>query len=267
MKFDVSSACTGCGKCAKDCPMAILEKKAGRPSVRDGKGLGCIDCRHCVAVCPEGAFSVNGITADDCRPLSEMPIPPPEEMSNLLMTRRSIRQYAACNVPKEEISALLETLKHIPTGCNIRHLTFSVVDDIAKMDVMRKRVIEILCANENKLSDFLKGVLASVKKNPEIDPFFRGAPHILIVKGDANAVTPQVDCDAACAYFDLLAQSHGFGTTWCGFLKIMVDAVPEIADVFSIPRGAPFYAMLFGEPLVDYARSVDRSDGAAVEWL
>ena len=33
--------------------MAILEMKDGRPSVRDGKGYGCIDCRHCVAVCPE----------------------------------------------------------------------------------------------------------------------------------------------------------------------------------------------------------------------
>ena len=33
---------------------------------------------------------------------------------------------------------------------------------------------------------------------------------------------------------------------------------------FGIPRGAPFYAMLFGNPAVDYVRCVDRSSAAKV---
>ena len=81
-----------------------------------------------------------------------------------------------------------------------------------------------------------------------------------------EAVTPQVDCDAAIAYFDILAQAHGFGTSWCGFLKIIVDTIPEVADIFGIPRGAPFYAMLFGNPAVDYVRCVDRSSAAKIVY-
>ena len=55
--------------------------------------------------------------------------------------------------------------------------------------------------------------------------------------------------------------------TWCGFLHIIIDAVPEVADVFGIPRGAPFYAMMFGVPAVHYARTAYRHDGARVEFL
>ena len=267
MEIKVGISCTGCGKCVKDCAVGILELKDKRPSVRKGKEGMCMDCRHCVAVCPEGAMSINGISADSCRMLSEMPVPPPNEVSNLIMSRRSMRSFAPVDVPREDIEEMLETLKYVPAGCNIRHLVFSVVSGRAKMDELRKRTIDALEAHKEELPDFLKGALAAVKKNPSIDPFFRGAPHLLIVKGDTKAITPQMDCVAACAYFDILAQSHGFGATWCGFLKIIIDAVPEVADLFSIPRGAPFYAMMFGEPMVDYVRCVNRSDGARTEWI
>lgn len=267
MEIKVGISCTGCGKCVKDCAVGILELKDKRPSVRKGKEGMCMDCRHCVAVCPEGAMSINGISADSCRMLSEMPVPPPNEVSNLIMSRRSMRSFAPVDVPREDIEEMLETLKYVPAGCNIRHLVFSVVSGRAKMDELRKRTIDALEAHKEELPDFLKGALAAVKKNPSIDPFFRGAPHLLIVKGDPKAITPQMDCVAACAYFDILAQSHGFGATWCGFLKIIIDAVPEVADLFSIPRGAPFYAMMFGEPMVDYVRCVNRSDGARTEWI
>ena len=267
MEIKVGSSCTSCGKCIKDCAVGVLELKDGKPSIRRGKDVLCMDCRHCVAVCPEGAISVNNVSADDCRLLSDMPIPPPDEVANLLMSRRSMRSFAPVDVPKEDIEALLDTLKYVPAGCNIRHLVFSVVSGRSKMEELRKNMISTLESHEDELSGFLKGALSVAKKNPSADPFFRGAPHLLIVKGDPKAVTPQIDCAAACAYFDILAQSHGFGVTWCGFLTIIIDAVPEVADIFSIPRGAPFYAMMFGEPMVDYVRCVNRSDGAKTEWI
>lgn len=267
MEIKVGTSCIGCGKCVKDCAVGVLALKDGRPTIRSGKDALCMDCRHCVVVCPEGAIEVNGISADDCRMLSDMPIPPPDEVANLIMSRRSIRNFAPVDVPRGDIEALLDALKHVPTGCNIRHLVFSVVSGRDKMDELRKRTVAALEAHEADLPEFLRSALSATKKNPSVDPFFRNAPHLLIVKGDPKAVTPQIDCAAACAYFDILAQSHGFGTTWCGFLKIIIDAAPEVADIFSIPRGAPFYAMMFGEPMVDYARCVNRSDGARIEWI
>ena len=105
------------------------------------------------------------------------------------------------------------------------------------------------------------------KKHPENDVVFRGAPNVLIVQGDPKAVTPWADCVACCAYFDLLAQASGYGVTWIGFLSMIIAGVPEVADVFGIPRGAPFHAMIFGVPAVRYARCVNRSSAATVEWF
>lgn len=268
MKFEIKEAiCTKCGLCVKDCPMGLLEMKDGRPGVRAGKEGGCMACQHCVAVCPQGAVTLNGVGADDCTPLDEMPIPPPGEVANLIRSRRSVRQFTRTNIPRADILDLLETLKYVPTGCNAMGLTFTVVDDIAKMDELRTRVLDILVSKLDTLPDFLKGATIAAQKHPGTDPFFRNAPHILIVSGDPKSVTPQTDCDAAIAYFDMLAQSAGLGTTWCGFLHIIVDAVPEVADVFGIPRGAPFYAMIFGEPVVDYSRCVNRSGAAQIKFL
>ncbi|MGN0853680.1 MAG: nitroreductase family protein [Kiritimatiellia bacterium] len=259
--------CMGCGKCVKDCPMWLLKLVDGRPVVREGKAGGCIGCRHCVAVCPRGAIALNGVGADDCVPTELLPVPPPNEVANLVRTRRSIRQYAASDIPRAEIEDLLETLKCVPTGCNVRHLVFKVVDSRAKLADCRRKVMELLAANLGKLPEMLQNITRSWQKNPAADAIFRGAPHVLIVYGDPQAVTPQVDCDAACAYFDLLAQAHGIGTTWCGFLSHVFAAVPEAADIFGVPRGAPFHAMLFGDPVVDYPRCVNRADGARIEWL
>ena len=268
MELKIDERCTVCGACVADCPVGVLALVDGRPAVRAEKAGFCLNCRHCQAVCPVGALAINGVSAADCIPATELPLPSAEQMRALMMSRRSVRQFAPEDMPRERIAELLEALKAVPTGCNARNLTFRVVASRARLDELRAKMVELLLAKEADLPDFLRAPVAAVRKNPDLDPFFRRAPHLLIVQGDPKTgVTPQVDCDAACAYFDLLAQGSGWGVTWCGFLHIIIDAVPEVADVFGIPRGAPFYAMMFGVPAVRYARTAYRHDGARVEFI
>ena len=268
MELKINETCTGCGACVTDCPVGVLALTDGRPCVRADKADRCMDCRHCLAVCPVGALSLDGVSAADCVSAEKLSLPSAEQMRGLLMARRSVRQFSPEDLPRERIAELLETLKCVPTGCNARNLTFRVVASRTRLDELRAKVVELLLAKESELPDFLKAPVAAVRKDSGLDPFFRHAPHLLIVQGDPKTgVTPQVDCDAACAYFDLLAQGSGWGVTWCGFLHIIIDAVPEVADVFGIPRGAPFYAMMFGVPAVRYARTACRHDGARVEFL
>ena len=267
MRFSVSDDCRGCGLCVRDCAFGVLTMKDGRPAVRDGREGQCMDCQHCLVVCPVGAVTINGVSAADCEPIHPVTEATRTEVAGLLKSRRSVRQFAQEAIPHEKIVELLETLKFVPTGCAVHHLDFRVIEGRARIEPLRQRMMETLAAHEDALCPQLRGIVEGWKKHPENDVVFRGAPNVLIVQGDPKAVTPWADCVACCAYFDLLAQASGYGVTWIGFLSMIIAAVPEVADVFGIPRGAPFHAMIFGAPAVRYARCVNRSSAAAIEWF
>jgi len=268
MELRVNDKCIGCSACVQDCPVSVLAMREGRPYIRPEKDVRCMNCQHCLTICPTGALTLNGVSAGDCIPISDLNLPTGAQLRELLTSRRSIRQFKPQELTQTQIAELLEALKCVPTGCNIRNLTFRVVATRARMNELRAKTVACLISKSDTLPEFLKNPVTAVSKNATLDPFFRHAPHLLIVQGDPKTgATPQVDCDAACAYFDLLAQASGYGTTWCGFLHIIVEAIPEVADIFGIPRGAPFYAMLFGLPAVKYARTCCRTDAARVEYL
>ena len=48
--------CTGCGKCAADCPRKAIEMKNGRPETSREK---CMNCYRCVHHCPARALSLS----------------------------------------------------------------------------------------------------------------------------------------------------------------------------------------------------------------
>lgn len=49
--------CTGCGRCAEECPKGVLEVSGGKVVVKDV--LKCTTCRACELACPVGAIRVS----------------------------------------------------------------------------------------------------------------------------------------------------------------------------------------------------------------
>lgn len=250
MILNVSETCIGCGVCVRDCPVGALKIENARVLPR--KSQECIACLHCVAVCPCGALQLDGVGAEACAP--EGALPKAEEVKNLLRQRRSIRQYATDSLTPAEVDELLKVVKTAPTGCNMRTTEFLVISGRTRMEELKTRLVALLKERFATLPEFLRGPVLACLKKPEADPFFRNAPHLLVAYACEGAVTPIEDCVAACAYFDVLTKGCGYGATWCGFLKMIVDAVPEALDLLGLPRGTPFYAMMFGRPAVTYGR-------------
>jgi nitroreductase/NAD-dependent dihydropyrimidine dehydrogenase PreA subunit len=261
-----ANTCLRCGLCAKDCPNGVLGVEGGMPEVFPKMADDCIECQHCLAVCPTGALSVFDLEPAKSIPLAQGSLPTRQQMKTLVRGRRSVRQYRAENVSRELIDELLSDLAHAPTGCNDRALEFLVVADGTEMRQLREGIVsavETAVREGRPMPEFLLSAVVAFRRDG-IDNFFRDAPHLLVVSAEDRASCGKQDIVLALAYFELLAQSAGLGTTWCGFLDFAVAAAPEIANLLGFEKNTPFYSMMFGHAAVKYARTVQRDSAAAI---
>ncbi|MDR0467001.1 MAG: nitroreductase family protein, partial [Deltaproteobacteria bacterium] len=221
--------CTQCDACVKDCPSEIIHRPGTTPEVAASDAGACLECQHCLAVCPSGAISAFGLKPENGIPLLAGAVPSYRQMKTLVRGRRSVRQFLDEDLPPALIDELLADIAHAPTGCNDRDLVFSLVPDRKAMGVLREKVMQAIEAQRDagtNQHDFLAAAVQEYRNNGK-DSFFRGAPHLLVVSHGEKARCGQEDAVLALAYFDLLAQSAGLGTTWCGMIKIVADMVPE----------------------------------------
>jgi nitroreductase len=228
-------------------------------------------CQHCLAICPSAAISIDGFVPEASRPLSKSALPSLDQMDLLVRGRRSIRQYRDENVDSALIQRLLDAVAHAPTGVNRRELAFTIIRDKSVMAVLRSRVMGALEKALNSGS-FPKEAaylarMVSLWRDEGRDFIFRGAPHLLIVSAPPETPTPQQDVPLTLAYFELLAQSAGLGTVWCGLLKRAFEALPELKSLVDLPPDHVYYAMLFGRPAVRYARTVQHEGTAQVREI
>ena len=245
--------CVRCGLCISDCISGCIAfDNDNYPQTVDEKR--CIACQHCLAICPTGALSFADKKPENSEEVEY------NDILRLIKSRRSVRQYKEEEIPAETMTKLKEMLPYIPTGCNSHALHFSIVETKSAMDIIRKRVNELLVktlsykAIAPLLDKFSKYKDALV--NGE-DVIFRNAPHMVVVSSPVTAPCATVDPIIALSYFELYAQHLGVGTCWCGFAEVCIKFFPEICEMLEIPSGyKPVYVMLFGISKVKYQRTI-----------
>ncbi|MDY0169690.1 MAG: nitroreductase family protein [Thermoguttaceae bacterium] len=264
--------CTRCGLCVLDCPTRIIQQQGDQlPFILPENEENCLQCQHCLAVCPTAAISIFSLNPDESLPVSPDVWPRFEQMVHLARGRRSVRQYRDENVDSELIGRLLTTVAHAPTAVNNRMLTFTVIDDRGTLGRFREKVMgALLDAAEagfipERCAYVAKAASAYVEHGADV--IFRGAPHVLIVSAPPQSAWATEDVPLALAYFELLAQSAGLGTVWCGLLKLALEAVPGLKGLIDLPPDHHYFAMLFGYPAVQYARTAQRDGAAKIKWF
>lgn len=266
MNFNVDKdKCIQCWMCVSDCPVLIIDGKSEYPEIKENKESLCLKCQHCLAVCPTGAISIWGKNPEDSLPVNDK-IPSPNEMEQMIKTRRSIRNFKDEEIDKNLIHNLISTAAYAPTSRNDNAVLFTLVDDKINLSKLRSLTYEhIKKANdENRIpSDFSYiNNFQTLWNSKHIDILFRDAPHLLIVSAPKNDTNPETDACIALSYFELLANSNGIGTLWNGYAKwALNNVVPEIGSIVGIPDDHIIVAvLLFGKPAIKYARSI-QSDG------
>lgn len=252
--------CTKCGNCAADCPAMIISMDAGFPAVSPENEARCYRCQHCFAVCPTGAVSILGLRPEDSQSLSGN-MPDAGQMETFIKGRRAVRRYKEENLEPELLQRLLDVACHAPSGMNARQVRFTLVDDRNKLIRLRN---ELMADLSLKIRDesFPAGMeyfanFVRMWEEEQIDVLFRGAPHFMVASAPKNIATPVQDCLIALSYFDLFANTLGVGTVWDGLAKLAInDLLPEYRSRLGIPEDHVIgYAMAFGRPAVQYART------------
>ena len=257
IEFD-KEKCIKCGACAKDCITYSIDfDQDGYPKIDENGNARCVSCQHCFAICPTGAITFDGKKPHDATPVS---LSNPDELVNLIKSRRSIRQFIQEEISSEDMQKIKDMLPFIPTGCNFNSLHFSIVESASVMNKIKKYTYEnLLKLISNKFTKNYAGKFVKYKKAIEQgeDVIYRQAPHMIVVSSAINAPCANVDPIIALSYIELYANSLGLGTCWCGFAQTCLKIMPKLSSVLQIPDGyKPVYVMLLGKPAVKYQRTI-----------
>lgn len=263
--------CKRDGICVKECPaqvIAMADKDAFPSEIEDAEEF-CINCGHCVAVCPHGALTLLTMPLDACPPLQKDLLPGPEAMRRLLLARRSIRQYKKTPVPHDLLADLIDTARYAPTGANKQQVHWTVFEGPAELKRLAAMVVDFSRQNLPGVADedMVRRIrrLITAWENGK-DPILRGAPNLVLVHSPADLPFAEADCVIALTYLELYAYAKGLGTCWGGYFTAAANFYAPLTEALRLPAGHLCYGtVMLGYPKCGYERIPERNE-PLVTW-
>ena len=260
------SLCARDGICVAECPAFVIEmkNKESFPTVTEGGEARCINCGHCVAVCPHAAISLARMPVQQCPSIDQDLVLNEAQMEQFLRSRRSIRTYKKKDVDPELLTRLIEIARYAPTGSNSQLVQWLIVPTREKVveltglaiDWMRNAVNE-----KNPMAEAyqMAGIVRAWDNG--IDIISRGAPALVIPHGPEAYPIMTFDSAIALSYLDLAAPPLGLGCCWAGFFMIAAGYWPPLIEALNLPEGhKSFGAMMVGYPKFKYQRLPERNE-------
>lgn len=261
--------CTKCGTCAGECPSHLIIFQAGqfpRPLAADAS---CLGCGHCAAVCPTGSLSHKDSPVEKSSLIQKDLKVTPEQCTQLLKSRRSVRVFQDRTVPRDTITHLIEVSRYAPTGHNNQEVEWLVIDNREELNRIEEEGTGwIRWTIENnplmaKLFD-MPEMLKRQEQNHNV--FLRGCPALVVAHAGKNHSLAVIDASTALAYLDLAANSTGLGTCWAGFIFIMANSFPPVKAALALPEGQTICGcMMLGYNKYQYQRIPVRKE-ARISW-
>lgn len=255
--------CIGCGMCARDCLPQSLE-------IWDGKAYfledhNCMQCGHCVAICPRGAVSIPELNMSEVVDLKDHPHQlNPDLYWNYVRSRRSIRAFRPDPVSEEQLDMLLNTGRFSPTGGNRQNVRYNIIRN--RLPEFRKLVLEELnhMAMAGQGDSWYPSLWQDMYKSfiqDSTDRLFFDAPVVILV----SSSVPQAACIAS-AHMETMANALDLGVLYSGFTVRAIANSLELQESLDLKEGYSVWtALVIGKPRVTYRRTVPRN-AADVVW-
>ena len=257
MQID-SNKCNQCRLCVLECPIRIIRIREGDtvPSWIGGGSRLCLDCGHCVAVCPPGALGLDTMRPELCAPTGKDWLPTPEQAEHFLKSRRSVRVYKEQPVEREKLAKLIDIARYAPSGHNGQPVEWLVITDKKEVRQLAELTAEWLrwiIKEQPELASALQAKRVVAGWDAGADTVSRGASHLIVAHANKNM--PAGDFQIALTYLELAAYSLGLGACWAGYMQGAAALYPPMVEALRLPEGHQSYgAMLIGYPAHRLAR-------------
>ena len=173
----------------------------------------------------------------------------------IIKERRTTRRFKPEQLKDEDLQAIIEAGLYAPSAHNEQSWHFTVIQNA---DLIRELNLETKNAGKNSPVEFIR----RMSNNEQLDIFY-GAPTIIIVSGQDDALMPEVDCAAATENMFIAAESLEVGGCWNGLVAILFKEplVEEYKRKLHIPEGyTPYYAAVFGYKEKKISRALPRKE-------
>lgn len=250
--------CNGCGLCVRDCFSGCITMTDGKAVPSE---IGCMQCGHCIALCPQNAIQNTNYPTDDLdeyhRETFEVN---PQNLLHLMKYRRSIRQFKPDAIAQDVLEQLVQAGRFAPTGGNRQDVSLTIVQEsLQELKPLIWQAVRKNLQTAEKPSAFWQKLLNAYDKDGR-DGFFFEAPAIMVITANSP-----VNGSLAAAYIELLASALNLGVLYSGFISAALRSNPEGQALLGIGDKPIVICLVLGYPKVTYQRTAPRKS-ADIVW-
>ncbi len=273
--------CIKCKACVEACPARLFYMDNDLLHLTNNFVEFCIECGHCVAICPVEIISLkNYEELPELKELSEENLPSYEQLYNLVLSRRSIRQFKDTPIPQELYEKILGIARYSPTGSNSENIFYTILKDKSVVSKISKEITKqvstfVKLADNEKGREILKhnlkpreyeammenfpkmqGILEIIKQG--ID-FWCWNTELIIIHGERKIGGIPENAALAAAHIMLASKTLDLATCSLGYLTYFSNENKKIRKLLKIPEEHKVgYSLSIGFPKVKYKRIPSR---------
>lgn len=265
------NTCIKCGICSQVCPSSIIAAVRGKlPRMRKRREEDCIACGHCMINCPTRAAHIDVLPESQVEAVNNVLIPGPEGVDMLCKSRRSVRRFSEEPVDKETIAAIMDVARFAPTAKNgqpLRWIMLHERDRLLQLGNLMADWYEYLISTSSAYMPLKKVKLLAKAWRSGDDPYFRGAPHLVLAVTPKNDPWEGVDSAIALTYLELAAASRGIGCCWSGYVTMATRLCTPIQEFLGLNDNETVSGgQMFGRPVFT-PRNIPPRKRLDITWL
>ena len=274
--------CRRCGACTNECISYLTLDNEGFPcpKANDDCWFGCIQCGHCMMICPNNAIEIKGedIGKENLRDF-DMDSPRFISLNSLFLKRRSIRKYKKQAIPRATIDKIIDASATAAVSIPPSEVKVLVINGEEKVQEFADDIIDALKSLVKFMNPFMLAILrpfvgkATYKmfkdfvlplskeliehKGNGLDYLFYNAPAVMIFY--TSELSDKEDSLIAATHATLAVEALGLGSCYIGSVGAVLQMNKKLRKKYGILDGEKLgTAFILGYPDVTYNRGFQR---------